>query len=369
MALALTGTDRLALPENLKTCLAEARSSLLALEEALKEAWEDRRSGQEDLLAERERRCSEAEVAATRLQKELGTKASLVEELQGRLAEGERLLQKREEETKKLQAKVRKLEEAAAPRAERPPKAAPAEAGAAAEKDGARPAAGRGPRSSPSARRSSERGRGAARASPPRQVKKESPPRRVNRRSPSRGSPSRRSPGRRAPAERSRSRDRRAPAGRSRSRRRKASLSRSRSRDSRSRSPTEPPGKDERAPPAAGRSDQGPLCIPFVMGNCLAGDKCRNRHPRDDDLPNAREALKRKVCKFGADCKRRDCIFVHPGRDDAQRPRQAAAADPRDGRGADRVAGRAGWSQPGKVDRQCRYGASCKRPDCKFQHP
>eukprot|EP00929_Paragymnodinium_shiwhaense_P009709 TRINITY_DN113986_c0_g1_i1.p1 TRINITY_DN113986_c0_g1~~TRINITY_DN113986_c0_g1_i1.p1 ORF type:complete len:326 (+),score=72.23 TRINITY_DN113986_c0_g1_i1:133-1110(+) len=64
-----------------------------------------------------------------------------------------------------------------------------------------------------------------------------------------------------------------------------------------------------------------PLCIAFVMGNCHRGNQCRDRHPDEENCKSARETLLNKICRFGNDCKRRDCIFKHPGKEnrDSQR--------------------------------------------------
>jgi len=58
--------------------------------------------------------------------------------------------------------------------------------------------------------------------------------------------------------------------------------------------------------------DTGGLCIPYVLGNCHWGDKCHDRHPDADDCRAAKESLQTKLCRFGTECRRRDCIFRHP---------------------------------------------------------
>jgi len=96
-----------------------------------------------------------------------------------------------------------------------------------------------------------------------------------------------------------------------------------------------------RSQQSEGKGFDSALCIPFILGTCTAGNGCTLRHPVEDDIREAREALKRKVCRFGADCHRTDCIFRHDGR---KAERDSCRATP------------------------CRYGSSCKRADCKFLH-
>jgi len=96
-----------------------------------------------------------------------------------------------------------------------------------------------------------------------------------------------------------------------------------------------------------GKPGDSALCIPFVVGACKAGNDCKLRHPVEDDVSEAKAALRRKTCRFGATCTRPDCIFRHDGRKperDARDTRDSCRATP------------------------CRYGSACKRADCKFQH-
>lgn len=60
------------------------------------------------------------------------------------------------------------------------------------------------------------------------------------------------------------------------------------------------------------------LCIPHVFGKCHRGSLCRERHPEMEDCRQVRESLQNRECRFGAQCKRRDCIFKHP--EDRDRP-------------------------------------------------
>eukprot|EP00930_Biecheleria_cincta_P005766 TRINITY_DN106721_c0_g1_i1.p1 TRINITY_DN106721_c0_g1~~TRINITY_DN106721_c0_g1_i1.p1 ORF type:complete len:239 (+),score=39.73 TRINITY_DN106721_c0_g1_i1:53-769(+) len=140
---------------------------------------------------------------------------------------------------------------------------------------------------------------------------------------------------------------------RERSHRRSRSRRRNRSRDSRESS-----REQSRARSGKGRSGgkgegKAKLCIPYIIGDCMQGNRCPDRHPDPENCREARNSLKQKPCKFGGECRRNDCIFIHEGRD-----RQRG----RDGRDRDAAASAAS-------EKMCRYGSHCKRSDCYFRHP
>jgi len=91
------------------------------------------------------------------------------------------------------------------------------------------------------------------------------------------------------------------------------SYSRHRSRSRRPwRTSYVPGGSASKGQNKGSKYDTGGLCIPFVIGNCHWGDKCRDRHPDLEDAKSAKESLQSKLCRFGTECRRRDCIFRHP---------------------------------------------------------
>jgi len=139
------------------------------------------------------------------------------------------------------------------------------------------------------------------------------------------------------------------------------SSSRSRSQGSRRGNGGEEQGSwaDRRGRADARGVADAALCIPFVVGSCRDGADCRLRHPTEELRQEALETLRRKVCKFGDQCRRADCIFRHDAGggtstfpDDQQQRRPPRREAPLD-----------------KCQTiPCRYGTACKRPDCKFMH-
>ena len=54
--------------------------------------------------------------------------------------------------------------------------------------------------------------------------------------------------------------------------------------------------------------------IAFVTARCQWGARCRDRHPDEgESVCAARDTVQSRACKFGRKCKRRGCIFKHPG--------------------------------------------------------
>lgn len=76
---------------------------------------------------------------------------------------------------------------------------------------------------------------------------------------------------------------------------------------SRSREPINRSGR------ASGRSDHVPhLCFFYVIGKCRKGDSCPDRHPPEDDCKRILSGMQRTMCRYGNECRRRECIFKHP---------------------------------------------------------
>lgn len=90
--------------------------------------------------------------------------------------------------------------------------------------------------------------------------------------------------------------------------------------EERSRSPLE-----RRQPPAPARSlsrtrgpkgsgkgkDGSTLCFLYLVGKCTK-NQCPDRHPSREESKALLDKMQSTSCKWGLDCKRRDCVFWHP---------------------------------------------------------
>eukprot|EP00434_Breviolum_minutum_P016542 symbB.v1.2.014582.t1/scaffold1069.1/size140053/6 len=303
--------DSLADYDEALTVFSEARSLLARAEDAMQhavqaeqqksaelrreltEAKEAQRKAVSELSAARDAQ-EKAEGRLEKLEEKLQAKRDAIQELQDEKEQLEAKLDKKKKENRDLKEEVEELEEKVQKgKADEKKKQRSHSSGSGDEK----------PKKSQvsqvkakSASRSGSRGsRGANGAmSPEREL-----PKKEERKSKSRG----KSRGKSSSSSKGGGRkDRSRHSSRERSRRdarRRRSRSRGRSSSHRSRSRYRGKGDGK---------GEGQLCIPFVQGRCRRGDTCRDRHPTDD-VDSIYDQLQRKPCRYGADCKRRDCAF------------------------------------------------------------
>ncbi|GBG33191.1 Zinc finger CCCH domain-containing protein 3 [Hondaea fermentalgiana] len=65
------------------------------------------------------------------------------------------------------------------------------------------------------------------------------------------------------------------------------------------------------------------VCMPFLTGNCLFGNKCRNKHVSPEEKAALLAKFSAKPCRFGAHCRTEGCLYKHPG--DAKRLNTASS--------------------------------------------
>ena len=58
----------------------------------------------------------------------------------------------------------------------------------------------------------------------------------------------------------------------------------------------------------------GGICFFYVLGNCVLDRDCLKRHPAPEECEVVLNKWKTTHCKFGSDCKRFNCVFIHPSR-------------------------------------------------------
>jgi len=55
-------------------------------------------------------------------------------------------------------------------------------------------------------------------------------------------------------------------------------------------------------------------CMPFLAGICAFSAKgCRKRHPPKEEADRLIAKYKTTRCRFGADCRTKGCLYIHPG--------------------------------------------------------
>lgn len=63
---------------------------------------------------------------------------------------------------------------------------------------------------------------------------------------------------------------------------------------------------------ASKKGGGGQLCFTFLIGKCNR-ENCPDRHPEEQKL--MRDKMQRTPCALGATCRRKDCFYKHPNRD------------------------------------------------------
>ncbi|CAK0840199.1 unnamed protein product [Prorocentrum cordatum] len=80
------------------------------------------------------------------------------------------------------------------------------------------------------------------------------------------------------------------------------------------RQPAPPPARSlsrARGPKGSGKGKDNTLCFLYLVGKCNR-NQCADRHPSKEESKALLDKMQHTSCKWGRECKRRDCVFWHP---------------------------------------------------------
>eukprot|EP00514_Thraustochytrium_sp_LLF1b_P010015 CAMPEP_0184551096 /NCGR_PEP_ID=MMETSP0199_2-20130426/23483_1 /TAXON_ID=1112570 /ORGANISM="Thraustochytrium sp., Strain LLF1b" /LENGTH=422 /DNA_ID=CAMNT_0026946155 /DNA_START=65 /DNA_END=1333 /DNA_ORIENTATION=- len=70
------------------------------------------------------------------------------------------------------------------------------------------------------------------------------------------------------------------------------------------------------------------VCIPYLTGQCLFGNKCRNKHVSEQEREEMISKMSGRPCRFGSHCKTEGCLFDHPQPVQPYQEAEAVTVDP-----------------------------------------